>query len=836
MSQAGMTLTKWSSSHSVIGKEHTGAEDLKILGIQWNPEIDSFLFKGISIPTATIVTKRLVLSSIARIYDPLGFIQPLVITAKILFQEMWRQGIEWDMQAPDDLSHSFHSWLKDLEDIKELSIPRKYSSVKFKENIQQLVVFCDASEMAYGAVVYVEIDDKFSFVVSRARVAPLKKVTLPRLELLACLIGARLLNEVKVALSLKEAEYQCYTDSKIALAWIQNSPDKWKPFVANRVQSIQEHTDPSKWHHVPGTSNPADLLTRGLKAKQMKEAKMWMQGPDIQFDHSDQTVLTSIETAEVGEEMMMTATVTDAWIQPTRWGSLVKAVRVIAWVKRFIHNCRHQCMRNKESNLSQEEMSSAKVELLRHAQTEVFKEEIEVLRAKKNIPKSSKLHQLSCYLDEEGLLRIKGRLDNSDLSFDSKHPVVLPNCWISRLIVLDYHSSMKHAGVSTIVNAIREKYWILNLRRITKSVIKSCVPCQRLAAKSCNQETGPLPAERVNKKNPFSSTGIDYAGPLYVSDSTEKHYICLFTCMITRAVHLELTPSLSVEDFLLAFRRFTARRGLPESIISDNAKTFLSASNRLEKMYGDRRPKWSFIAPRSPWRGGVWERMVRTVKTLIRRTVGKLCLSRSELDTLLAEVEFVVNSRPITAVTDGPDDFKGITPNDFLMFHGAIDTNRAKESLAKNNRRLQQVWTLWTNAYLKQLPSGVPQFKERCNLKINSIVLIREDHLPRLQWPLGRIIELLPGKDNKIRTVKLQTASGVRIRSVQRLHHLESVTPQLDTVNGDPDVPRDPSVVHVSNPSSLQGGVMKKAPSPNDKPRISRAGRFIKSPTKLIYE
>ena len=381
-------------------------------------------------------------------------------------------------------------------------------------------------------------------------------------------------------------------------------------------------------------------------------------------------------------------------------------------------------MKSKESSLSQDEMSFAKVEILRHAQTEAFKEEMELLQAKRNIPKTSKLHQLSCYLDEEGLLRIKGRLDNSELSFDSKHPVVLPNCWISRLIVLDYHSSMKHAGVSTIINAIREKYWILNLRRIAKSVIKSCVPCHRLAAKSCNQEAGPLPAERVNKKTPFKSTGIDFAGPLYVSDDPGKYYICLFTCFITRAVHLELTSSLSVEDFILAFRKFTARRGLLELIMSDNAKTFVSASCRLETMYGDRHPKWSFITPRSPWRGGAWERMVRTVKTLIKRTVGKLCIPKSELDTLLAEVEFVINSRPITAVTDSPDDFKGITPNDFLMFHGSIDIARTKESIAKNNRRLQQVWTSWTNAYLKQLPSGVPHFKDKCSLKIGSIVTV----------------------------------------------------------------------------------------------------------------
>ena len=556
--------------------------------------------------------------------------------------------------------------------------------------------------------------------------------------------------------------------------------------------------------------------------------------PDIQLDHSDQTALKSIETTEVCEEMVLATTVTDVWIQPTRWGSFIKAVRVIGWVKRFIHNCRNQNMKSKESSLSQDEMSFAKVEILRHAQTEAFKEEMELLQAKRNIPKTSKLQQLSCYLDEEGLLRIKGRLDNSELSFDSKHPVVLPNCWISRLIVLDYHSSMKHAGVSTIINAIREKYWILNLRRIAKSVIKSCVPCHRLAAKSCNQEAGPLPAERVNKKTPFKSTGIDFAGPLYVSDDPGKYYICLFTCFITRAVHLELTASLSVEDFILAFRKFTARRGLPELIMSDNAKTFVSASCRLETMYGDRRPKWSFIAPRSPWRGGAWERMVRTVKTLIKRTVGKLCIPKSELDTLLAEVEFVINSRPITAVTDSPDDFKGITPNDFLMFHGSIDIARTKESIAKNNRRLQQVWTSWTNAYLKQLPSGVPHFKEKCSLKIGSIVLIHEDHIPRLQWPLGRVIELLPGADNKIRTVKLQTASGVRIRSVQRLHHLESVTPELELVNCDPDSPSDSSVV--SKPRLRKRSVMKQTSPPKDQPRKTRLGRLIKTPTKLISE
>ena len=694
MSQAGMSLAKWNSNSKVLVDKVCGEsgsisredEGVKVLGVMWNPAKDSFSFEGVGLPSSIVTTKRVVLSFIARMFDPVGFLTPFTLMAKCLFQCLWQLGLDWDQAVPEEISSSFCGWLSGLELLKSWQIPRCYCPVPWNElKGIELHCFGDASEKGYGAVVYLRFchpDGTFStaFVTSKARVAPLKKVTLPRLELLGSLLAARLLNFVRLALKLPEGTlYRCWTDSTAALGWIKGSPYKWKQFVANRVSEIQELTSPSCWFHCPGQENPADLTTRGVDARTLVNSSLWVNGPHWLSGPKEEfpkgcpgrssgvSLTIASEVALVCGPVELPVKV----FEVERWGTFSKAIRVVSWVLRFVSNVRRGKEGRVFSQLSYEELSKAKLVLFRQSQRQAFHVELKLLEAGKPVPKGSSLFKLSPFVDPEGVLRVSGRLQFAELSYEEKHPLILPKDYLSKLLVRFQHRLLKHAGVDLMLTSLRNSFWIVGLRRIAKGVKGECVRCQRQDAKSCNEVAAPLPESRVSQAPPFTVTGVDFAGPLFCVDRPgQKLYICLFTCAVVRAVHLELTESLSTSDFVLAFERFVARRGLPSIVYSDNAKTFKGAEVRLQALFGPSCPSWKYIVPRSPWWGGWWERLVRSVKGALRKSLGRASLSRVELETTLFGVENCINSRPLTFVSDEVQSKAPLTPNHFLTARG----------------------------------------------------------------------------------------------------------------------------------------------------------------------
>ena len=426
------------------------------------------------------------------------------MSAKILFQQLWKIGLNRDDSIPMELEKQFKSWLEDISVLKQWRIPRKYTCEKWSQvRDMKLDVFCDASELAYGVVVYLktsvnnEQDEASPLVISKARVAPLKKLTVPRLELMGALLAARLVNYVKTALKIPDVTYNCYTDSKVVLSWIKSEPSKWKMFVANLVTEIQNTNDPALWLFCPGESNPADLLTRGVSAKQLINSDLWLTGPstseisvvpgenkDIEMpaEKSEEDELLLVALSKVEEPVTV--------FEVDRWGSFLKAVRVVAWVRRFIQNARKQNITN--GDLNQEEMEESKIVLYKHSQKLAFPEEVVRLKQGKDIPKSSKLYVLNPYVDETGLLRVKARLEMSNLTYAEKFPIIMNNGWLSRLIAEEKHQTMKHAGVGTVVTSLRNEFWIIGLRRLVKGIIRRCLVCQKLSAPSCNQPSPPL--------------------------------------------------------------------------------------------------------------------------------------------------------------------------------------------------------------------------------------------------------------------------------------------------------------------------------------------------------
>lgn len=407
-------------------------------------------------------------------------------------------------------------------------------------------------------------------------------------------------------------------------------------FVANRVGEIQSLTPPSSWHQCPGHENPADLVSRGVLGDQIVSSKLWMCGPSWLAEPLSISIRET-ESFCTNEESKTTEALACVTVHPTppmfeseRWGDFSKVQRVVAWVLRYAHNCTTTPDNKISGPLSAKELGDAKVKMFYHSQRDMLPHEVKAVLSDKPLPKGSTLSNLDPFLDDKGLLRIRGRLENAELSFACKHPIIIPNCHLAKLLVKFHHLFLQHAGVSTIVSTVRESFWIIGIRRVAKSVNKECVRCQRHDSRACSQPAAPLPELRVKAATPFTVTGLDFAGPLFCSDfPSKKLYILLFTCAVVRAIHLEPTDSMSVEDCMLALRRFTARRGLPSMMYSDNAKTFVACSGQIQKVYGHISPHWKFIVPRSPWWGGWWERLIRSVKSAIRKTLSVKYSSRS---------------------------------------------------------------------------------------------------------------------------------------------------------------------------------------------------------------
>ena len=352
-----------------------------------------------------------------------------------------------------------------------------------------------------------------------------------------------------------------------------------------------------------------------------------------------------------------------------RFSSKTKLLRTMAWVLRFIAKLKAKVSKSnlniehESDTLTSSEIEHAEKTILKQVQNESFVEEIEYLKERKGKPPKL-VHDFDLFLDDEGILRCKTRLQNAPVIDTSKRPILLPKRHhFTTLVIREIHDSVAHSGVRMTLSVVRERYWILRGRESVKRVVRNCLLCNWFSERAF--ATAPslsLPEFRTDEGPPFVNIGLDFAGPLYIrgaQGNTSKSYICLFTCASTHAVHLELTESLDTESFLRAFRRFTARRGLPKLILSDNRKTFKSASIEIRKIVrskavlnylANRNIEWRFIPERAAWFGSIYERMVGSVKKCLRKVIGRSILRYDELNTLLIEVEGIVNSRPISYV------------------------------------------------------------------------------------------------------------------------------------------------------------------------------------------
>ena len=830
LNNSGFKLHKWGSNssnflNSICQKSITeydlnfDKEPNKVLGVKWIPDSD---FLKISIPNNlnnTKPTKRNILSTIAQCYDPLGLVNPVVVKGKILMQKLWIQKLDWDTEITSlNLLNEWNDFLNMLTLLNTLQIPRKICDQAEILKIE-LHGFADASTVAYGACVYVRTLYKNNLVTnnlisSKSRVAPIKTITLPRLELCALTILANLINKmVSIFQDLIDfSSVNLWSDSKIVLAWCNDHPNKWSTFVSHRVSQIQSLTENCKIRYVKSADNPADILSRGNFSNEIINSGFWFHGPKFLLDKNTnldsfnaQPNVTNIpEQKKIALSTVKIPEPCEFWIEYfSRFSTFTKLMRSVAFILRFINNIKNKNNKIQQLNLTISEIENSTKFIVKNLQNHYFAKEI--LELKNNSLISSKqLRSLKLFLDSEQMLRVGGRLHNANITFDQKHPYLLPSHNETIKIMLKQeHLRMGHAGSQTVLSNFRLRYWPLNGLRETKQVIRNCVTCARFRVQPAQQIMADLPGDRVQIAQPFQKVGIDYGGPFLIKSSRLKKapvlkaYIAIFVCMTTKAVHIELVTSLTTESFIMTLKRFISRRGNPTIIYSDNATNFQGSNNQLIDIYNffqnsknhvqildylsTNEIQWKFIPPRSPHWGGLWEAAIKSTKYHIKRIIGNLSYTFEEFYTILTQIEAILNSRPLCPLTNDPSDFDYLTPGHFLIGKSLTIYPDKNISEIPENRlkfwqqctKIQQVfWKRWSVSYLNHLQNCPKWLKVFKNISPNDVVLLREDNVPPLQWPLARVLEVYPGKDNKVRVLKLKTPTGVFTRSITKVSPL----------------------------------------------------------------
>ncbi|XP_055591483.1 uncharacterized protein LOC129743473 [Uranotaenia lowii] len=834
------SLGEISAKQTRIVEVNKTTEVERVLGVRWNSQNDVFVFSmnlredlQPYLQEGAWPTKRIALKCIMSMFDPKQFLAPLLIHGRILMQDVWRSGIGWDeklLQAQYDV---WVRWTSILSLAEAVEVPRCYlgtaSSTAYSS--VQLHIFVDAGENAYGSVAYFRFSDEkgvhCSFIEAKAKVAPLQYLSIPRKELQSATLGAQLAKSIKINHSFPIYKTVFWTDSKAVFSWIRSERRKYKKFVAHRVGQILEVSNPEDWRWVPTKDNAADDLTKWSKSTEIHSDSRWFRGPQFLYFAEQHWPLQTQEVEEFQEELRASVLFQNVIVSDglsMRIGNVFKwtvLVRMVATVLRYMSNCK-RCVQNlpieslrteaeRTNNqlklkpghyvpLRQEEYFAAENCLWRLAQREEYADEVATLLKQKDgrelkLERSSLLFDKSPFLDEFGVVRMEGRTERAEYaSFDSRFPIILPkNHLVTKRLVDEFHRKSGHASRETVVNEIRQRFFINNLRAVVDKVISECQWCRIQKAKPQIPRMAPLPKQRMAVgAEAFSYVGLDYFGPLEVSIGRrrEKRWVALFTCMTTRAVHLEVAYNLTTESCKMAVRRFVRRRRSPIEIFSDNGTNFVGASRELALQirrinegcadtFTSARTRWVFNLPSAPHMGGVWERMVRSVKVALNTLTDGGRLTDEILNTALVEVEDLINSRPLTYVsTNVKEDPEAFKPNHFMKGISAEclpprNPIEVAEALRSKYVRAQQladgIWNRWQAEYLPKLNKRPKWFNDVRQMQPGDLVFALEDN----KRERGVVSKVFLGSDGRVRSAAVKTSKGEKTRPVSKLAVLE---------------------------------------------------------------
>ncbi|GFS91352.1 integrase catalytic domain-containing protein [Trichonephila clavipes] len=794
------------SIEEVIELQHQLIEMFKTAGMHLHKwcgnltEITSNL-QEIEQQRPTSFTKRMVLSTIARIFDPLGLLGPIITWAKIFMQRLWLLELGWSDELPFKEQKEWRRFIDSLKAVNNISIDRCIV-IHTAESIE-LHAFSDASEKAYGSSIYLKSisalgEVKVCLVTSKSRVSPLKQISIPRLELCGAVLAAKLMKKVKEALNLQITAVHFWSDSTIVISWIHRESRELKTFVANRVSKIHQLSSRDQWHHIASEQNPADVLSRGLLPEELRDDSLWWHGPELLQSTYSTTVIAEPTQRDgfdcelrVSERTLETSLLNSKNFDFFNHlmdlsNNYFKIIHIVSYIYRFIENCRSKV--KKRGPLTTSEVNDAETWLIKQDQSGINLSD-----------PSGNLKSLNIFQDDKGILRVGGRLEKASIPYSQKHPAILAkNSKLSKIYFITLHKKLFHVGPQGLLNAVRLRFWALGGRNLARKTVHTCVVCFKCKPIPSSQIMGNLPYERVNMAPPFSITGLDLGGPYFVTYKHQrkgvlnKIYVCVCICFVTRAIHLEILSDLTSDAIIATLKRFMSRRGKCSKIFTDNATNFVGANSQLKVFYKtlnfpdqnlaayftEEGIEWNFIPPRAPHMGGLWEAGIKSVKYHLKRALGRSRLTYEEFETVIIQVEGILNSRPLTPISNDFDNFEVLTPAHFLIGRSInsileplvinISDNRLSR-WQRTTKVIQVVWKKWSTDYLNTLQQRGKWMIEKDNVMCGTMVIVKEDFTPVCNWLLGRVVEVYHGSDGKVRTVRIKTKNGEFRRPITKI-------------------------------------------------------------------
>lgn len=842
-----------------------------VLGIQWQRDDDE-IFINLKFKPVTKLTKRIALSIVASIYDPLGLISPLVQPAKFLIQSMWLRDRElralenaktWDRVMPEDLDILFREWFENIQLANRITLNRFCGFDNSKQ--QALYIFCDASTKGYGCVAYLrtEVPNSkaiFSLIASKGKVAPvlpprsdkIEALSIPRLELLATHLGANMACVIIEAWQLsKDYPLFVFTDSEICLAQISGSTIR-DVFCERRLREIRAKVPRKHWAFVSTEENPADLISRGCSVNNLSE--LWLSGPPSMREpgYIPLNKFPIHEEVMIGSSMMLEDSVTE-WKILLKYSSFYSTLRVLAFISKAAESFKNKVKEiNPEvdvdeaskkklkisattdktkakdimkklvkqvSPLTSKNIEDARYFAVSTVQRFYYTKEIETLKSGQEV-KNGALRFKNAFLDSNGIMRVGTRVQAVEFDYDERNPIVLPpitasnydDNHISYQVIYDAHLDTIHGGLSLTMATIRQRYFIPGLRKGIKRHISLCQLCVRVRAKTRQQIMGNLPKEITIRSPAFSHITLDYAGPIIlksrarpargqrIEDDVQRAtynraWIMLVACFSTGAYHLEIVAGLSSNAFLNAFSCFIATRGFPVSVRSDNATCFHGAKGMLKEVFNkfqssllegeeiirnecaQKNVEWNFNPPLASHFGGKHERGIRSVREMMRKSVGVEKLNYWDLHYTVKRFEGILNSRPLIKARGVFEEGDFIlTPGHFIIgrpinmlpsiiFPSPILSDI--ETYRTRTRIEDRFWQMFYKQHLQELAHRTRWPHSSENIKVGDLVCLKEDGNPPLNWRKGIVTQAIPGPDGKVRVVKVKTTFFTKRNGVE---------------------------------------------------------------------
>ena len=806
----------------------------RALGVIWNVENDALGFR-IQFSSKPL-TRKVILSDVTSIYDPDGRGSAFVLPGKKILQEITADKEDWDAPLSEQHTKRWNVWKEDILALENVEVPRCYIPHNFGEpTSQSLHCFSNASLVGYGQVSYLRsVNTKgevhVAQVMAKSHVAPLDSKTIPRLELTAGTVSVKVAALLLEELGCPDLVVFYWTDSTIVLGYICNKTKRFRTYVANRVSLIHDYSSELQWRHVISEDNPADFTSRGLSPNSVEKVKKYFDGPTFLWEEEDKwpiRVAAAVEEDDTElkpEKFVVNKVVVSEEFDlltrlETRFSSWYRLVRRMALVIKFVgavkarvskeHTTKSRRLRGGAHKavkcaLSTSDISDAENLVIKLTQRKYMQKEFILLgkrepkasrdqeKESKKINKRSSLSKLSPCINNNGLICVGGRLKNSSLESQRKHPIVIPKkSPASILLTRRAHEKVAHGGRGATLNQLRtDGLWVVGAHSAVRHCIDKCRTCTELRGKLSKQRMADLPLERVEPSPPFTHCGADCFGPYTIKEGRKelKRYGCLFTCMSCRAVHIEVMSQMNADSLILALRRFIDRRGQVSSIRTDNGTNFVGAENELkrclEEMDQDKIREyllakgcdwiaWEKNPPTASHMGGVWERQIRSIRTILTALMKEHpgILDGESLSTLMTETEAIINSRPLTveSLTD-PSSPIPLSPIQLLTYKSDVvfpppgEFERCDLYCRKQWRRVQflanQFWHRWKVEYLASLQVRQKWTATTRNFCVGDIVLVKDEEIftNRNGWPMARVEEVYPSDDGMVRKVGLRVA------------------------------------------------------------------------------